>query len=226
MERMMPTLVAPTHDLIRLREPTVIPGDVPLPTWVTTTLRRIPWVVIRRGFVRNGMMPAGVRGSIRSQRIACFVPLADIIESLSPEDLTDSHHPLDQTRIDAAPALAAMARVKPLLSGLGFSWGPGGSVGFEIATGQATATMTSDLDLVLRLNYRIDQTQASQLLADLRQSAAPARVDVMVETPDGGVALADLATSSERVIVRTPAGPRLSTNPWMMQIEDLSEVAS
>jgi phosphoribosyl-dephospho-CoA transferase len=221
----MSMMVAPTHDLIRLREPTVIPGDVPVPTWVTTTLRRIPWVVVRRGFVCNGMMPVGVRGSIRSQRYACLVPLADIIDSLSPEDLTDSRYPLEKTRMDAVPALAAMARVRPLLSGLGYRWGPGGSVGFEIATGHATTAISSDLDLVVRVKQRIDNTQASQMLSALRQGAAPARVDVMLETPGGGVALADLATSSERVIVRTPSGPRLSISPRMIQVEDLFEVA-
>ena len=46
--------------------------------------------------------------------------------------------------------------------------------------------------------------------------AIPARTHVMLETPSGGVSLADLAATHARVLVRTPEGPRLSVDPWMV----------
>jgi phosphoribosyl-dephospho-CoA transferase len=108
----------------------------------------------------------------------------------------------------------------------GYHWGPGGSVSFEIATGVATATALSDLDLVLRQDRRLEPNKATDLLAALAKAAAPARIDVMLETPIGGVSLADLAAMQAQVLVRTPCGPRLSVDPWMVDATALLEVAS
>jgi phosphoribosyl-dephospho-CoA transferase len=66
MERvLMLVSPAPTHDLIRLREPIALTVDAPVPAWVVPALRRAPWVVVRRGRVHDGMMPVGVRGRTR-----------------------------------------------------------------------------------------------------------------------------------------------------------------
>ena len=215
MERLTPGSPAPTHDLIRLREPIALTADAPAPSWVEPVLRRTPWVVVRRGHVRDGMMPVGVRGLTRSQRFAAFVAVAEIAERLSPEDLTVSRYVIEQKRKDAVPALAALDRVAAILARRGYRWGPGGSVGFEIATGVATATASSDLDLILRQDRRLEPNEATDLLAALAKAAAPARIDVMLETPMGGVSLADLAAMPAQVLVRTPYGPRLSVDPWM-----------
>jgi phosphoribosyl-dephospho-CoA transferase len=216
MERLMPTTPAPTHDLIRLREPIGLTADGPVPSWVEPVLRRTPWVVVRRGHVRDGMMPVGVRGLTRSQRFAAFASIAEITDVLSPDDLAGSSYVLSQKRKDAVPALAALDRVAGLLMRRGSQWGPGGSVGFEIATGVATTTTSSDLDLILRQDRRLEPNQAMELLTALAKAAAPARIDVMLETPMGGVSLADLAALPAQLLVRTPCGPRLSVDPWMV----------
>jgi phosphoribosyl-dephospho-CoA transferase len=224
MERaVMPGRPAPTHDLIRLHEPIALMADAPVPPWVEPALRRAPWVVVRRGHITDGMIPVGVRGLARPQRFAAFLPVAEIAERLSPEDLTDSLHAIDRARTDAAPALAALARVAPLLARRGHRWGPGGSVGFEIASGVLTATSSSDLDLILRQDRRLDPGEAIELRAALAEAAAPARIDVMLETPCGGVSLTDLAAMPRQVLVRTPDGARLSDDPWMADAGDVLE---
>jgi phosphoribosyl-dephospho-CoA transferase len=224
MERaVMPGCLAPTHDLIRLREPIALTVHAPVPAWVEPTLRRTPWVVVRRGYVCDGMMPVGVRGPARHQRFAAVLPIAEILDRLSPEELTDSRYMVERKRNDAAPALAALTRVAPILASRGHRWGPGGSVGFEIATGVATATSSSDLDLILRQDHRLGLDEAIDLRAVLAEAAAPVRVDVLVETPRGGVSLADLAAMPARVLVRTPDGPRLSADPWMAGADALLE---
>ena len=217
---------AATHDLIRLREPIALTVDAPAPAWVEAALRRAPWVVVRRGPVRDGMIPVGVRGLTRSQRFASFLAVAEIADRLSPEDLTDSHYAIERARRDETPAFAALARVAPILARRGYCWGPGGSVGFEIATGVLTATALSDLDLILRQNRRLEPGEAIELRAALAEAAAPARIDVMLETPSGGVSLADLAAMPGQVLVRTPCGARLSADPWMADAGDLWERAS
>lgn len=213
---------APTHDLIRLREPTAVTTDGPIPPWVEPALRRTPWVVVRRGRIRAGGMPVGVRGGTRSERFAAWLALADVAERRSPEALWDGveNRPgvglatLTTMRIEAAPALAALVRVAPLLTRRGYRWGPGGSVGFELATGVATAAASSDLDVVLRQDRRLGPDEARALHAVLVEAAAPARIDALLETPSGGVSLADLAAASPRVLVRTLDGVRLAADPW------------
>jgi phosphoribosyl-dephospho-CoA transferase len=214
MERFLPGRPAATHDLIRPLEPIALTADAPAPSWLGSALERAPWVVIRRGPVCDGMIPVGARGSARHQRFAAFLSLAKIARRLSPEDLVVSLRATEQERRDAVPALAALTRVAPVLARRGWRWGPGGSVGFEIATGVPTATSSSDLDLILRQERRIEPGEAGDLLAALTEAAAPARIDVLLETPRGGVALADLAAMRARVLVRTPDGPRLSVDPW------------
>ena len=216
MERLvMPGRPATTHNLIRLRDPIALSAAEPLPAWVEPALERAPWVVVRRGYVRDGMMPVGVRGLARHQRFAAFLAVADIADQLSPEDLTDPRYVIERKREDAAPALAALARVGPVLASRGHRWGPGGSVGFEIATGMATATSSSDLDLIIWQKHRLGPEEAIDLRAVLAEAAAPARIDVLLETPRGGVSLADLAAMAARVLVRTPGGPELLADPWM-----------
>ena len=215
MERaVMPGRPAPTHDLIRLREPIALTVDAPVPAWVEPALRRAPWAVVRRGHVRDGMIPVGVRGMARQQRFAAALAVGEIVDRVSPEELAESRYIIARRRKDEAPALAALARVAPILASRGHRWGPGGSVGFEIATGVATATSSSDLDLILRQNHRLGPDEAIDLQAVLAEAAAPARIDVLLETPRGGVSLADLAATPARLLVRTPDGPHLSADPW------------
>jgi phosphoribosyl-dephospho-CoA transferase len=225
MERLTDGCLAPTHDLIRLREPIALGVNAPVPPWIEPMLRRSPWVVVRRGHVRDGMVPVGVRGLRRSERFAAFVAVAEIDDRLSPEDLTDSRYIIEKKRKDAVPALAALAGVAAILARSGGRWGPGGSVGFEIATGVATATASSDLDLILRHERPLEPNKATDLLAALAEAAAPARIDVMLETPVGGVSLADLAAVHAQVLIRTPFGPRLALDPWMVDASVLLEAA-
>jgi phosphoribosyl-dephospho-CoA transferase len=224
MERLTAGSPAPTHDLIRLREPIALVVNSPVPPWVEPLLRRTPWVVVRRGQVRDRMVPVGVRGLARAQRFAAFVAVAAIADRLSPEDLTDSRYVIEQKRKNAVPALAALTGVAPILARHCPRWGPGGSVGFEIATGVATATASSDLDLILRQDRRLEPNEAIALLRALTEAAAPARIDVLLETPMGGVSLADLAAMPAQVLVRTPYGSSLAVDPWM--VDALLEVAS
>jgi phosphoribosyl-dephospho-CoA transferase len=222
----MPGPPATTHDLIRLREPIALIKDASVPAWVEPALLRAPWVVVRRGHPRDGMIPIGVRGLARQERFAAVLAVAGIADRRSPEELTESHDVIARRRKDEAPALAALARVAPILASRGHRWGPGGSVGFEIATGVETATSSSDLDVILRQEHRLRPDEAIDLRAALAGAAAPARVDVLLETPRGGVSLADLAAMRSRLLVRTPDGPRLLADPWMAGARVPSEAVS
>ncbi len=222
----MPGSPPTTHDLIRLCEPIALTVDASVPPWVEPALKRTPWVVVRRGHLRDGMVPVGVRGLARQERFATVLAIAEIADRLSPEELTESRHVIARRRKGEAPALAALDRVAPILASRGHRWGPGGSVGFEIATGVATATSSSDLDLILRQDHPLRLDEAIDLHAALSEAAAPARVDVLLETPRGGVSLADLTAFPARLLVRTPDGPRLAADPWVATARVLTEGVS
>lgn len=213
-----------THDLIRLRDPSVLTADAPAPPWVEEVLQRAPWVVVRRGRISRGRIPVGVRGSARHERFAALVPVSAVIDRRSPEELVSSIDAIDEQRKHRVPALGALDRVALLLEQHNHGWGPGGSVGFEITTGIPTATSASDLDLVVRQPRRLDPSAAAELWVALTEAGAPARVDVILETPAGGVLLADWAKAPHQVLLRTPGGPCLVDDPW--SVDALMDVLS
>jgi phosphoribosyl-dephospho-CoA transferase len=92
-------------------------------------------------------------------------------------------------------------------------WGPGGSVGFELASGRKVTTQASDLDLVIRAGNKIDVEEARFLLA--RTFGLEAKVDVRVETPVCGFSLEEyVSASSAKILLRYPDGARLGEDPW------------
>ena len=46
-------------------------------------------------------------------------------------------------------------------------------------------------------------------------SKLPVRIDVLLETPAGAVALAEYARGKSVVMLRSPQGPRLVADPWL-----------
>jgi phosphoribosyl-dephospho-CoA transferase len=98
----------------------------------------------------------------------------------------------------------------------GFVWGPTGSAGFELATQAPTVTESSDLDLLIRTPEPLARDIAGALLDQLQGHAKRAglRIDAQLETPAGGVALAEWAAGKARVLARGAAGPQLLADPW------------
>lgn len=194
-----------THDLLRLVGPGSIILDALAPAWVTTSLERSPWVVVRRGRIERGRVPVGIRGMDRSERTAAFVSIADVVDRVPPEAIA--------TRASSrrAAPFSALAKIAPLLETR--RWGPGGSIAFELVTGIPVVSPASDLDIVIRADERLERDDAVALLALLHERAAPVRIDVIVETPRGGVALAELGGSGS-ILLRTADGPRLQDDPW------------
>jgi len=169
-------------------------------------LRRAPWLVVRRALNKEGLIPVGVRGVERSQRFAAWFDPQGIAEILPPEALRTSSGTRDQ------PALMALQELERRWSGLLHAWGPTGSVGFELASGMATVTATSDLDLVLRARDRLSERELSGLAKDCSELACA--TDVQIETPHGSVALQEFHNTPSKLLLRTCSGPVLVCDPW------------
>ncbi|AWS44128.1 phosphoribosyl-dephospho-CoA transferase [Streptosporangium sp. 'caverna'] len=204
----MPATAHP-HDLLRLTGATGATAlDGTLPDWAAASLAACPWGVVRRAPHPPGFIPVGVRGPERWQRHAVLVPAGVVTRSVSPEELRKRRPRLSPL----TAALSAVAlRLAAELEG-DVAWGPVGSVGFELATGAPVTHPGSDLDLLIRTPRGLERTRAARLAAAF--AALPIAVDCQLETPSGGVALAEWARPDGPVMARTDHGPRLVNDPW------------
>ncbi|MGE8165683.1 malonate decarboxylase holo-ACP synthase [Paraburkholderia sp. NPDC080076] len=202
------------HDLLRLQRLQAFDGE---PAWVRGAFQRAPYAVVRRALVANGYVAIGMRGAGRSERYGTWAASADVVSAVSPEALAFSCTPLAGR--NALPAFAALAALQENATGQlsAFVWGPTGSAGFELATHVPTVTATSDLDLLIRTHDKpLAQVRAVELLRHLQALAERigVRVDAQLDTPAGGVALAEWAAGKPRVLARHERGPQLIENPW------------
>jgi phosphoribosyl-dephospho-CoA transferase len=203
------------HTLLRITGAGALVTDAgELPAWAAQSVARAPWVVVRRVPVRDSLIPVGVRGELRAQRFATWLPTAAIRECVTPRALASVGAWKASPRHACVPALQALDGVAAIMRthGLEHQWGPTGSVGFELASGWPTATQGSDLDLALHLDRPWLVTNARSLHSAL--GALPVRTDLLVEMPHGAVALADYARMQGTFVLRTIRGPRLVADLW------------
>ena len=199
-----------THALLRIAHPRALATG--LPAWAETALARAPWVVVRRARSRDGLIPVGVRGAARTERLAGWLPPRAVLECLTPPQLAARAGWQSMARAAHLPALAALEAVAALMRRHLLDWGPCGSVGFELASAVVTATADSDLDLMVETGAPLPQAVAVELHAAL--ALLPVRADVLLEGPQGAVALAEYAAARAPFMLRAPEGPRLVHDPW------------
>jgi phosphoribosyl-dephospho-CoA transferase len=207
------------HSLLRLSSADALEWESEPPQWASESLRRAPFVVMRRPLPRPEAFPVGVRGDARSQRAAAWVSAGAVLECITPQMLAAQHAWRQRRDFAIMPAVAALEEAAAIFDGHGMAgrWGPGGSVGFELASGVPSATPTSDLDIVLGAAASMARADAARLHAEL--SALTVRIDVLLETPNGAVALAEYAKSAGAILLRSPQGPRFSRDPWSAHLE-------
>jgi phosphoribosyl-dephospho-CoA transferase len=209
------TLEPGVHTLLRIAGPESLRfGESPLEQWVAEALGTAPWVVVRRAEARGDVIPVGVRGPNRAQRRAAWIDAGAVLETVTPERLAQTRGWVGAPRLGAVPALRALDAVEAIMGEQGFAddWGPVGSVGFELASGRPSATPSSDLDLVLRIERPLSIDAGRSLAAAL--DTLPVRTDVLLETPAGGVSLLEYVRAGGGVVLRTRRGPRLIVGDW------------
>jgi phosphoribosyl-dephospho-CoA transferase len=206
---------ATVHDLLRVRGTDALVNRDPAPEWVNEALSRAPWVVVRRAPVEGEFTPVGVRGQNRGERFACFVHPSSIVECVSPENLSSSRAWKKAVRLEELPAMRALLGVDAMFQGSDLPWGPSGSVGFELASGVPVALRTSDLDLIVRMSdLVIPRSTTRKLLAIVeRVETTGVRVDLLLETRKGAMALLEYAGGGTNLLLRTVHGPRLIPHP-------------
>ena len=197
------------HDLLLLRGESAVTSTAGAPC-PYLNLNQRPWVVVRRGRIADGSIPVGVRGTQRHERCAGFTGLSEVLETRRPDQLRlilaeDSRRPLQ--------AFRSLSYLESHLAGLDLTWGPGGSVGYELASAMPAVHADSDLDFILSAPQQLDLTEAQDLWRMI--SSAPGKVDALVETPFCGFSLEEFVTTpSRKILLRTSDGRILGSNPW------------
>jgi phosphoribosyl-dephospho-CoA transferase len=214
-----------THDLLEIDANVFISGNASAPEWVEEVLRNSPFVVVRRGRSTDQGIPIGVRGVVRNQRWAAFCHRRWVKSILTPSQLL--RRTVSTPRVSAIPALRALSVLKDRWVDLDRPWGPGGSVGFELATGSPVAMPQSDLDIVIYADRRMMADEAKFLCAHTME--LPVVVDVRVETPVCGFSLTEYArTVSTGILLRTPTRNVLGNDPWSdaLKMHDMGQAVS
>ncbi len=207
MGTLMPRRGARVHDLLRLASPRLLQWEHEPEPWAQAALAATPWVVTRRAPMRTGRIAVGVRGTQRSQRLAAWVDAEQVQEWLRPGELRRRVAGLAPAR-SALGAFRALEQLERAWRQLGpRDWGPAGSVGFELASGWPSTAAASDLDIVVRCPRAPSRARARAWLEALPRDSQ-ARIDVLLEWPAGGVALAEFASGSA-YLLRRPQGALL-----------------
>jgi phosphoribosyl-dephospho-CoA transferase len=205
------------HDLLLLRSGIVSSAGAAKPAWVTSDNAGNLWVVVRRTMAPNGLVAVGIRGINRHERWGGFADLADVKERIRPSQLYSRMASRTRIGLSALVALFLLELQLDKLDKSQLDWGPVGSVGFELATGQQMVTATSDLDLALFAPTRFTRETARDLWSVM--SVAPAKVDVRVETPYCGFSLEEYAREgTKQILVRLPACRKLAADPWAISV--------
>ena len=202
------------HDLLRLRNVDELHWEEAPPDWSSAALHRAPWVVVRRTRARSALLPVGIRGDVRHQRAAAWLPIHAVEQVVTPQILAGRRTWHGRPRTKLLPALLVLDAAAAILEqqGYGDLWGPAGSVGFELASGAPSVSAQSDLDLVLDAPEPIEVHDAAALFTALGRLSA--QIDLLLEAPLGAVALSEYASGKRAVLLRTPSGARLVADPW------------
>jgi phosphoribosyl-dephospho-CoA transferase len=212
------------HDLMEIDAERFLQEQGAVPEWVTQSLRATPFVVVRRGGIScERGIAMGVRGARRNERWAGVCHPSVVRMVLTPQALLSRMMAAAGVapRTAAIPALRALPLIAERWKTLDSVWGPGGSVGFELATGRHVASPQSDLDVVIYAAKPMTTAEARALIDSAQ--GLPAAVDIRVEAPNCGFSLAEYANRAPApILLRGVSGAVLGTDPWV----ELAETSS
>lgn len=193
------------HDLLEVRCVSDLISYSPLPEWVKISIAKAPFVVVRRARASEGLVAVGVRGSMRNERFAAFLPVNHIVRRITPEQLAHERKWNEHSK----EIFCCLEQVSHLMNIYSLMWGPVGSVGFELVSGKETTTKTSDIDIVIRFAEGFTTSFSREIETELKKIQV--RLDVQMESKEGAFSLSEYAVSGRQpvLLLRTMDGPML-----------------
>ena len=140
--------------------------------------------------------------------------------SVSPEALLAKHDWQRHPQLQDFASFRAFHSIADALHELGLACGPTGSVGFALATGAPILRIDSDIDLLVRAPQTLSDQQAEKLQHIKKLVVAHAcRIDIQIDTGNGGFAFEEWARNPEKILLKTATGPKLTATPWDYPME-------
>jgi len=196
------------HDLLNIQPDGLYNEEYP--AWIGSALKKAPFVVVRRAPQVGAHIPVGVRGSLRTERYPCLVPRAHVLTCIKPEMLAQSKS-WRRNRRFSQELVSALEMIDQVVYAYQLSWGPTGSVGFELGTGIPVVSSASDLDCLLRADSYLPPSLIAELYHEMQR--VEVKLDIQLETPQGAVALTEYLSGKQPFLLRTLSGPQLFTKP-------------
>ncbi|WP_458114886.1 malonate decarboxylase holo-ACP synthase [Enterococcus faecium] len=178
-----------------------------LPEWLKLS-QQVYGVVRRAEPADRGVLPIGLRGTARNQRLALEIPSDSVQKVIYPWTIIDRES-FREKEVAPFPVYQQFHAARNILSGC--KWGIGGSLGFELSTGIPAVKETSDFDLLLYADSPIElPIQAIQ-----SHPAFFEQFDTQVITSKGGFSLKEyLRTPEKKLLLKTTTGPKLTEEIW------------
>ncbi|RVU70772.1 MULTISPECIES: malonate decarboxylase holo-ACP synthase [Lactobacillus] len=189
----------------------------PLPEWAKDSLSKAKIVVVRRGLIKDDLIPVGLRGYERNQRLAGFLPKAKIVQQYHPDYFIKHQSwqklPADRQALTPFKALAVLSD-----SLKNYHWGISGSLAYEMATHvkmvKELPEHVSDLDLIMPNLPKMTVQAAGDFLHDLNQFGVHADMQIVHE--QRGFSLEEYALNPGRkILLKTATGPILVKDPFV-----------
>lgn len=197
-------LKSKAHDLLWVKK---IQGT--LPDWYH---HRIDHPVVVRRDTQHQYIPIGLRGSEKHMRVATWVKPEDVLKSKSAIEIVQDRAWNTQFNIHPLQQFKALELIHAIFRGYKLQWGIGGSLGYELATTYFIGNDSSDIDIILYPEQKLEQKELLSLWQDLQ--VIPFKPDVQIEMPHGAVALYEMIHSPNCVMLKTDQGPILTSDPW------------
>lgn len=191
------------HDIVKFTNIDKLKHFTVVPDWVFNTKSASNYGVVRRMPISNKLIPIGLRGKSREQRFGTYIHEENIVEVITPNSLVKY---IDE--FSDRIYYPILKSIRDEFSKLHLSWGPTGSIGFEMATNINVTSIRSDIDMTLYIES-IDE----ELLTEVGRfiNTFDKQIDVQIEIPIiGAFLLNDYTRNNETgFIIRTPFGPQL-----------------
>src|SRR5699024_12555381 len=118
------------HDLIKIDSSESLIFLTEKPLWVDKAVQESPFVVVRRAEIKNNLIPIGIRGSERHERMPGFIFGEAIKELYTPEMIMNRYNEINQPVI----MKETLEKIDRIMNKLNIKGGIIGSVAYEIIT--------------------------------------------------------------------------------------------
>ena len=190
------------HDIVRIKTADCIQFDGEKPDWAVGGLVKNAYGIVRRAPIVNNRIPIGIRGAHRHERASGHLHISNVIERITPEDVTERIHLFKRKSMISDSLL----QIQHIMKRHALQWGLIGSIAYEIATNAEVVKDSSDIDIIIRTS--LNASSCKRLMQQIK--ALPIRIDISIEKEAGSYSLIEFVESQEsKVLLKTAFGPRL-----------------